>query len=140
MTRLTAVLALAMLTAACATNPNGTTMRSNEMNTAGSAQEGVLRHIVLFKFKDGASDQEVREVVDAFRALPEQIPQIRDLEWGTNVSPEGKAHGYTHGFTVTFDNAADRDAYLPHPAHQRFGEMLGPILDKALVFDYFAKK
>ena len=140
MIRCIILLTLAALMTACATTRNGVDTRTTEMNDAQAAQGEVLRHIVLFKFKDDASEREVREVVDAFRALPEQIPQIRDLEWGTNVSPEGKAHGYTHGFTVTFDSQADLDAYLPHPAHERFKEKLGPTLDKALVFDYFAKE
>ena len=113
-----------------------------DMSDADSARTDhrVLRHVVMFKFKDDAPDQQVEKIVDAFRALPEKIDTIRDFEYGTNVSPEGKAHGYTHTFLVTFDDAAGRDAYLPHPAHQRFVELLKPALDKALVFDYFAER
>lgn len=103
------------------------------------AETNVLRHVVMFKFKDEATEQQVREVVDAFRALPDQIDQILGFEWGTNNSEEGHDHGYTHCFTVTFGSAADRDAYLPHPAHQAFVEKLMPILDKVHVFDYFAR-
>ncbi|MCB0161784.1 MAG: Dabb family protein [Caldilineaceae bacterium] len=98
----------------------------------------VLRHVVLFKFKDSAAPADVQQIEEAFRALPAQIDVIQEFEWGTDVSVEGKAEGYTHCFFVTFADAAGRDAYLPHPAHQAFGQVLRPHLDKVLVFDYWA--
>ena len=98
----------------------------------------VLRHVVLFKFKDSAAPTDVQQIEEAFRALPAQIDVIQEFEWGTDVSVEGKAEGYTHCFFVTFADAAGRDAYLPHPAHQAFGQVLRPHLDKVLVFDYWA--
>ena len=100
----------------------------------------VLRHVVLFKFKDTSSSQEIREVVDAFRALPGKVDEISDFEWGTDVSLENLQQGFTHCFFVTFRSEADRAAYLPHPAHKKFGKMLGPHLDKVLVIDYWSAK
>jgi len=32
----------------------------------------ILRHVVIFKFKEGSSDSDIRKVEDAFRALPSQ--------------------------------------------------------------------
>lgn len=100
----------------------------------------VLRHVVLFKFKDTATPEQIKTVEDAFRALPGKIKTIQAFEWGTDVSPEKRSEGFTHCFLVTFRTAADRDAYLPHPAHKEFGKTLGPVLDKVLVVDYWAKQ
>ncbi len=100
----------------------------------------MLRHVVLFKFKDGTTPEQIKKIEDAFRALPGQIPAIQDFEWGTDVSVENISAGFTHCFLVTFADAAGRDAYLPHPAHKAFGGVLGPHLDKVLVFDYQARK
>lgn len=100
----------------------------------------VLRHVVLFKFKDTSSNQQIREVEDAFRALPGQVDEICDFEWGTDVSVENLQQGFTHCFLVTFRSEDDRAAYLPHPAHKEFGKILGPHLDKVLVIDYWATK
>ena len=105
----------------------------------GQPARGVVRHVVLFKFKDGASVEQVKAVEEKFRALKSKIPQIQDLEWGTNVSPENHAQGFSHCFFLTFKDAAARDAYLPHPAHKEFGASLGPVLDKVLVVDYVSK-
>lgn len=99
----------------------------------------LLRHVVLFKFKESVSKEQIREVEKAFAALPSQIDTIVDFEWGTDVSVEGKAKGFTHCFFVSFNDKAGRATYLPHPAHQKFVELVGPTLDDVCVVDYFAK-
>ncbi len=104
-----------------------------------TADLGVLRHVVLFKWKDGTPPATVKAIEDSFRALPARVPGIQGFEWGTDVSPEKLAQGFTHCFLVTFPDAAARDAYLPHPAHQEFVELMKPHLDKVLVVDYVAR-
>ena len=99
----------------------------------------VLRHVVLFKFKDGTTSQEVKKIENAFCAMPSKVDAIYDFEWGTDVSVENHSEGFTHCFVVTFLSEADRAEYLPHPAHEEFGSMLGPHLDKVIVVDYWMK-
>lgn len=100
----------------------------------------LLRHVVLFKFKDSSSIADIKKVEDAFRALPSKIKQIKSFEWGINNSPEELNQGFTHCFTLGFVSEKDRAIYLPHPAHVAFGATLQPILDKVLVIDYWANK
>jgi len=99
----------------------------------------VLRHVVLFKFKDDTTHQQIKDIESAFCALPSKIDSIYDFEWGTDVSVENRSEGFTHCFLVTFLSKADRGVYIPDPAHKEFGSMLGPYLDKVLVVDYWAK-
>ena len=103
-----------------------------------TANHKMLRHIVLFKFKDGTKPEDVKKVEDAFRALPSQIKEVKAFEWGTNNSPENLAQGFTHCFFVSFSSEKDRGVYLPHPAHKAFVAVLTPYLDKVLVIDYWA--
>jgi hypothetical protein len=105
-----------------------------------SADEKTLRHVVLFRFKDTTTPQEIKKIEDAFRALPSKIKVIRSFEWGTNVSPENLNQGYTHCFLLTFASDKDRDAYLVHPAHKEFGNILGSSLDKVLVVDFWSER
>lgn len=98
----------------------------------------MLRHIVMFKFKEASSKEDVQKVVDAFRSLKKSIPQVAAFEYGTDNSPEGLANGFTHCFLVTFRSEADREVYLPHPKHKEFVEVLKPHLDKVQVLDYWA--
>jgi hypothetical protein len=114
------------------------------MSTSGSANtapagDRVLRHVVLFKFKDGTTPAQIKQVEVAFRALPGKIRRVKGFEWGTNVSPENLAQGFTHCFLLTFNSDKDRDAYLIDPAHKEFGTVLKPYLDKALVVDFWAE-
>lgn len=111
------------------------------LEALGAAEPaGLLRHVVLFKFKDDVTKEQVQEVVDAFSALPDKIDAIVDFECGTDVSVEGKAAGFTHGFVVTFKDESGREIYLPHAAHQEFVKLVGPRLDKVLVFDFKTEK
>lgn len=109
--------------------------KSVEMNVPDS----LLRHAVLFSFKESSHPTGVKEVEDAFKALPAAIPEIHSFEWGTNNSPEGLDQGFTHLFFVTFKSEADREVYLPHPAHKAFVEILKPHLEEVLVLDYWAQ-
>ena len=98
----------------------------------------VLRHVVLFKFKDGTDAAKVAEIEKAFAALPGKIDTIVEFEWGTDNSPEKLADGFTHCFVVTFADEQGRATYLPHADHKKFVTLLKPHLDKVLVIDYWA--
>ena len=100
----------------------------------------VLRHVVMYKFKDSATREQVQEVVDAFAGLPKKIDAIVAFEHGTNVSREGKSEGFTHVFVVTFRDEAGREAYLKHPAHDAYVQVVKDKREKVVVFDYWAGK
>jgi len=99
----------------------------------------MLQHVVLFKFKDDAKPEDVKKVEEAFIALKSQIKEIKAVEWGLNNSPENLNQGFTHCFLVSFSSEKDREIYLPHPKHKELVAMLGPVLEKALVIDYWQK-
>ncbi len=100
----------------------------------------VLRHVVMYTFKDSATPAQVQEVVAAFGGLPAKIDAIVGYEAGTNVSPEGKSEGFTHVFVVTFKDEAGRAAYLKHPAHDAYVQVVKDKREKVVVFDYWAEK
>jgi len=104
-----------------------------------SKAAGKLRHIVMFKYAETATPEQIAEINAAFAALPAKIDVIEDFEMGKNNSPEGKDKGFTHCFVLTFANAADLDVYLPHPAHQAFVAMLDGKIGDVLVFDYLLR-
>ncbi|MCA1964007.1 MAG: Dabb family protein [Prosthecobacter sp.] len=103
------------------------------------AADAPYRHVVLFKFKDSASAEQVQALEKAFAELAGKIDTVKGFEWGTNVSPEGLNDGFTHCFFVTFADKAGLETYLPHPEHQAFVAKLKPLLDKVCVVDYVAR-
>ena len=106
--------------------------------TVAAQKPGSVRHVVVFKYKKDAAPDKIAQVTRAFADLKGKIPGILAFEHGVNNSPEGKNLGFTHVYLVTFESAAARDAYLPHPEHKKFGDLLGKlgILEDAFVVDY----
>lgn len=113
---------------------------ASTLAAGGSAKNGPLRHVVSFQFKESATPAQIQKVVADFRDLKIKIPTIVSFECGTNVSPEKLNKGFTHCFVLTFKSEKDRDAYLVHPAHQAFGQSLGPVLADVFVIDFQAQK
>ena len=103
-------------------------------------KNGKLLHVVSFKFKEAATKEQIKEVEDAFRALKGKISEIQTLEWGTNVSPEKLDKGFTHCWVLSFKSDKDRDAYLIHADHKKFGAMLGPVLGDVFVIDFWSRQ
>lgn len=111
--------------------------QSAKSSTRVLEKDSVLRHVVLFKYKAGTTAKDIKKVQQSFVGLKTKIPQIVSLEWGVNNSPEGLDKGFTHCFFLTFRSEEDRDAYLPHPDHKAFGDVIGSFLEDVLVVDYW---
>ena len=92
-------------------------------------------HVVLVRWRADTGDAAREGVRSGVRGLATAVPGIIDLEEGPSVSPEGLEQGNDYGFVVTFDDAAARDAYLPHPAHVVVGEAIGRAAERVTVFD-----
>ncbi len=111
----------------------------NMLNAQQNKTPQLLRHVVMFGWKEGTDTTAINKIVTAFRELPSKIAVIKSFEYGTNNSPEGLNKGLTHCFLITFSSEADRDAYLIHPAHKAFVNLLKPAPDHITVLDYWAK-
>lgn len=78
----------------------------------------MITHVVLIRFPDPDAAL-VDDLLAPFRALPGVIPGLVSVQAGRNTNPEGLHQGFLHALVMRFNSAADRDAYLPHPAHVR---------------------
>jgi hypothetical protein len=100
----------------------------------------MVHHLVLFRFRADLPPEAVPALFAELRALRERIPGITGFSGGADASREGLTKGFSHGFCMTFVDGAARDAYLPHPEHQRVVERLLPLLeggiDGVLTFDF----
>jgi hypothetical protein len=98
-----------------------------------------IRHIVLCKFAPAVTAAARDAIFAELAALRGHLTGITAMSFGANVSPEGLAQGFAHGFTIDFTDAAARDAYLADAAHGRAGARLVAALDGGvdglIVFD-----
>lgn len=104
-----------------------------------TAASGTQRHVVTFKYGVDVPAARIAAITERFVALRDSIPGIVGYEHGVNNSPEGLNKDITHAYLLTFRNAAARDAYLPHPAHQRFVELLDGAVEDVFVIDYLVE-
>jgi hypothetical protein len=100
------------------------------------SSEKLLRHIVLFKFKDEVNREQVNEVGKAFLALLTQIEAIHDLEWGSAIN---EPNPYTHCLLVTVRTEATLKAYDEHPEHKAIATNYGHLVKAVVVLDYWTK-
>ena len=100
----------------------------------------ILRHMVNLKYKKEATKEQIKEAVNTFVNLKNEINEIANIEWGINDSTEGVSKGFTHCFTLTFNNEHAREIYLFHKAHLDLVSKIGPLIDDVFVIDYWVKK
>ncbi len=111
--------------------------KESKMKKAEENQK-LVRHLVIFKFNDASSDEDVARLNASFNRLATAIPVVKDFEWGLNDSPENFHQDFTHCYLLTFDSEEDRDSvYTPHPQHQAFVASLQTHVEKVFVVDYW---
>jgi len=96
-------------------------------------------HVVLVQWRPDSATEDREAVRAAVRGMEHRIPGIIALEEGPSISPEGLERGHDYGFVVTFDDAAARDAYLPHPEHLAAADRIGAAAAQVTVFDVAAR-
>src|ERR1043166_5775576 len=100
----------------------------------------MVKHVVLLRIRRDLSPSAVEQLFAQIAALRHTISGIFDFSWRPYSSPEGLQRGFTHGFVMTFVDEASRDAYLPHPEHERVkAQILAALdggLDAAVAFDW----
>ena len=100
----------------------------------------MITHMVLLRLKKTAAKAEVDRAFAELAGLKAKIPGLLTFSGGPYSSPEGMNKGFTHGFCMTFKDAAARDVYLPHPEHEKVKKLVFALLDGGLdgvaAFDY----
>ncbi len=76
-----------------------------------------VRHVAVFRWKDGVGDDDVARIDAALAALPAQIPSLRAYHHGADLGLGEGRWGY--GIVAECDDAEGWRAYDAHPAHQQ---------------------
>ena len=95
----------------------------------------MIRHIVMFKIKEGLNkDEKTRELKDALEQLPGKINEIKHYEIGINETESDRA--FDISLVSDFNNNESLDAYRIHPEHQKVVGLIKNICDQTVVVDY----
>ncbi|KAG8643607.1 stress-response A/B barrel domain-containing protein HS1 [Manihot esculenta] len=98
--------------------------------------KGVVKHVLLAKFKEGISSDEIEKLIKGYANLVNLIEPMKAFHWGTDVSIENLHQGFTHVFESTFESTEGVAEYISHPAHVDFANLFLPALEKVVVIDY----
>jgi hypothetical protein len=95
-------------------------------------------HIVLLKFKESTTQEQIDAAFKALSELPSKVSGLIEYSGGKYDSPEGLNRGLTHGFTMKFVDRESRDNYFPHPDHEVVKNLLFTMIevDATVCFDY----
>jgi len=94
----------------------------------------MIRHAVMFKFKDTTSNEDRKAFVGMLNQLAVDIEQVRQLEVGENFADSPRAFDVLLLVDVNDEDALQ--AYASHPDHQPVIKRAGEICEVSHVVDY----
>jgi hypothetical protein len=98
----------------------------------------MITHLVFFNMlpeANGATGEENAEkLVAMLQALPQQIPEIVELEAGLDFS--GTPASYEVGLLTKFASKEDLETYRIHPQHQKVVVFVQQTTSERAVVDY----
>ncbi|GAV71662.1 Dabb domain-containing protein [Cephalotus follicularis] len=98
--------------------------------------KGVVKHLVIAKFKDGTQPSQIEQLIKGYADLVNHIEPMKAFHWGTDVSIENLHQGFTHVFESTFESKEGVAEYVAHPVHVEFANLILPALEKFIVIDF----
>lgn len=107
------------------------------VDDTGNIQRDLLRHVILIEFKEITTKDQIKETEKLFCEMAREVKDIKDFEWGTDVSRGQRTQGFTHCFVLTFDSEAGRDRYRRDPLHNKLRAATQQYIKKMLVLDYW---
>jgi hypothetical protein len=95
----------------------------------------MLRHVVLFDWAPGATDEQKKRVTDELRTLPPLMTGLRSFLVGPDA---GIVDGnFSFAVVADFDDAQSYLAYRGHPAHRAIIEqVINPVTRQRVSVQY----
>ncbi len=93
----------------------------------------MIRHVVVFRWNDAVTDEQLDAMSAALDALPASIPEIVTYRHGSDLA-SGPTN-FHYAITADFASVDDFTVYRDHPEHQRFiaEHITGRVADRAAV-------
>ena len=102
----------------------------------------ILKHIVMWKFKDVAEGltkmENAQWMKEHLEGLVGQIPELLTAEVGINIKESEAA--YDAVLTATFHSMEDLDTYKNHPLHQEISNYCKKVRISRIVADYWVER
>ena len=94
----------------------------------------MVKHIVMFDFKDENKKINIAKAKVMLEALRETVPTLRKMEVGINFSEEERAMDLS--IYTEFDDQEGLEAYALHPEHLKVVAFIKTVVTGSKVSDY----
>ena len=99
----------------------------------------MIRHVVMFKWKDGTTSEQIQAAADRLGRLAAEIPEIAAYSFGADAALSEGASDFA--VVADFATVGDWRAYLAHPAHMLVvEEAIAPIRESRVVMQFEMKE
>lgn len=97
----------------------------------------MIKHIVLFKFKNDLPEAGKKQKLEAIKAdleaLTGKVETLKKMEVGINCNPDEK---YDLALVSEFESMKGLQTYATHPEHIKVGGVIREILEERACVDY----
>ena len=84
----------------------------------------MIKHILLFKFKKGVSQEEKDIGINMLKSLKDKIPEIKEWEIGVQRTKEESEKFYDFAQVSSFENMEAIESYGENPIHEEVKQYL----------------
>jgi Stress responsive A/B Barrel Domain len=96
----------------------------------------MLRHVAMFKFKEGISDAQKAEARDALNALKGVVPSLREMTTGLNkehdLYPRASERNWDMVLVADFDDLDGLKSYFAHPVMKAASDLVASVTQKEI--------
>ena len=94
----------------------------------------MIRHIVLFRFNSGVTDETIDGFMDQLVALKEKTGLVRSIEVARDVGRTTVSYDLV--LNAIFDSMENIEQYAVHPAHVSVLETINELCESTVKIDY----
>ena len=95
----------------------------------------MIKHVVLYKFKDTISQDTINDIIEKFNNC-KSLEGIIEIQFGDNCSLKKHLdHGFNYGLFMTFENTEVVKRYNELEDHKKAQAIMQEYQEDLLVFD-----
>lgn len=90
----------------------------------------MLRHVAMFRWREGISDEQKVAARDALAALKQQVPSVVEYTVGFDI--ERNPNNWDMVLVADFDDVAGLESYFAHPVMNAASDLVASVTQKEI--------
>jgi quinol monooxygenase YgiN len=90
----------------------------------------MLRHVAMFRWKDGVSDEQKQAARDALAALKQEVPSVVEYTVGFDI--QRNPNNWDMVLVADFRDVAGLESYFAHPVMNAASDLVASVTQKEI--------